>query len=75
MYYLIGLEEMSLVPMMMLLKKKMIMKLLGDNMKKTFAVLFLICGLFYGGCSEFELVELESPALDAALEAYAIESP
>ena len=43
-------------------------------MKKIFAILSLICGLFCGGCSEFELVELENPALDAALEAYAIES-
>ena len=49
-------------------------KLSQYNMKKIFAILSLICGLFCGGCSEFELVELENPALDAALEAYAIES-
>ena len=50
-------------------------KLTQNNMKKIFTILSLICGLFCGGCSEFELVELESPALDAAREAYAIESP
>ena len=44
-------------------------------MKKTFAVLFLVSGLFFGGCSEFELVELEDPKLEAFFETYQIESP
>ena len=44
-------------------------------MKKIFAILSLICGLFCGGCSEFELVELEDPNLEAFFETYAIESP
>lgn len=43
-------------------------------MKKTIAILSLVSGLFFGGCSEFELVQLRSPALKAAFEAYKIDS-
>ena len=59
----------------MMMLKKMMIKLSQNNMKKTFAILSLVSGLFFGGCSEFELVQLRSPALKAALEAYAVESP
>ena len=44
-------------------------------MKKTFAILSLVSGIFLGGCSEFELVQLRSPTLKAALDAYTIDSP
>ena len=50
-------------------------KLTQYNMKKTFAILSFICGLFFVGCSEFELVELEDPKLEALFETYQIESP
>ena len=53
----------------------MMIKLSQYNMKRTFAILSLICGLFCGGCSEFELIELEDPNLEAFFETYAIESP
>ena len=44
-------------------------------MKMTFGILSLVFGLFFGGCSEFEVVQLRSPALKTALEAYKIDSP
>ncbi len=44
-------------------------------MKKTFAILSLISGLFFCGCSEFEVVDLENPNLEAFRKTYAIESP
>ena len=44
-------------------------------MKKTFAILSLVSGIFLGGCSEFEVVDLEDPNLEAFRKTYAIESP
>ena len=58
-----------------MLLKKMMIKLSQNNMKKTFAILSLVSGLFFGGCSEFEVVDLEDPNLEEFLKTYAIESP
>ena len=65
--------------MMMLLKKMMMMmmmiKLSQKYMKKTLAILSLVSGLFFSGCSEFEVVDLEDPNLEAFIKTYPTESP